>query len=135
MKIELNHAELSRALRLAAPSIIISTEWDFEQFNAEVDWRELSQWQGGAFHGEERDDWTCWQTTVTARAIISGELVKGCDYLGAIWEKYGDDPRKSNPEISGYFPQLVEGALKEMAEEIPAGHPLHGEIAAAIALL
>ena len=132
MKIELNHAELSRALRLAAPSIIISTEWEHDEDSA-GDWRELLQC--GAFHGEERDDWTCWQTTVIARAIISGELVKGCDYLGAIWEKYGDDPRKSNPEISGYFPQLVEGALKEMAEKIPAGHPLHGEIAAAIALL
>ena len=127
----LTHTELIEALRLAAPSVSITTEWEHDDDSA-GEWSELSR-PGECFDGEDRDDWTCWQSTVTARAIVNGEVIEGNAYLGGTWEKYGDDPRKSNPDISGYFPQMAREALGFLDDAIPAGHLR--EVAAAIELL
>jgi hypothetical protein len=133
-KKELTHTELIEALRLAAPSVSITTEWEHDD-DCAGDWRELSR-PGNCFHGEDRDDWECWQSTVTARAIVNGEMIEGEDYLGGTWEKYGDNPAKTNPDISGYFPGMALNALTELQSQIPAGYrSLAREINAALELL
>lgn len=63
-------------------------------------------------------------------------MIAGEDYLGGTWERYGDDPRKSNPEISGYFPRMAREALSTLLDALPTGYrTLAREINAAIDLL
>jgi len=42
------------------------------------------------------------------------EPCSGSAYLGGTWEKYGENPSVSNPEISGYEPQMTVEALNDL---------------------
>lgn len=110
-------AELLARLAQVAPSIAIETIWE-----RDTD----ARWDMDPSCGDP-DDFTAWQSEVRASAIVAGRMVSGSAYLGGTWEKYGDNPAKSNPEISGYLPQMIEEALQELrvttchhAEEIKA---------------
>lgn len=81
------------------------------------------------------DDWQAWQSEVRATAIIDGEEVSGSDYLGGTWEKAGDLPEESNPDISGYEPQMTRealGQLRGQVERLNPESPLLLEIDAAL---
>ena len=111
-----------------APSLLITVTWEHDPDDRwddplNADWTK----------GEDPSDWQAWQTTVTAAVVVSGRLVAGHDYLGGTWEKFGDDPRQTNPHISGYLPQMVEAALKELQAHLPVGWPLRPQITAALA--
>ncbi len=105
--------DLQQRLATIAPGISIETIWEHDEdgaFNRNEEWT----------NGEDPDDWQCWQSEVRASAIVNGELVYGSAYMGGTWEKYGDNPHQSNPEISGYEPQMTVEALEELAKLAPA---------------
>jgi hypothetical protein len=104
--------QLQKRLATTAPSIRIGTIWEPDP-DCERGFRELQK-PGNCFEGEDRDDWTCWQSEVEATTIVNGELVSGSAYLGGTWEKYGDNPAESNPEISGYEEEMTTEALGEL---------------------
>lgn len=115
-------SEILALLAQVAPSIAIETVWqhdDDERWDDPInaDWTK----------DEDPDDWQCWQSEVRATIIIDGKLVTGSAYLGGTWERYGDNPESSNPEISGYFPQMCVEALESL--------PLNPAVSAAIAAL
>jgi hypothetical protein len=105
-------AELARL----APSIALSVTWEHDE-DARWDFDNPKL---------DPDDFQAWQSTVTA--IVIGKLVEGNAYLGGTWEKYGDDPAKSNPDISGYLYQMVGEALDNLHANVPVGSPIAGEI-------
>lgn len=111
---------LQKQLAGIAPSISIEIIWEHDP-DCEREFRELSRNPGDCFYGEDRDDWQPWQSEVRATAIVGGEELTGSDYLGATWEKFGDDPRVSNPDISGYEDQMTVAALEELIGKLPDG--------------
>ena len=113
--------ELLAHLVAVAPSIALSTHWspdpDSDIFAP-----------GSVFDTEDPDDWQCWQSEVRASAIAAGRLVTGSDYLSDVWERFGDAPAESNPDVSGYLPQMVEEALADLANHPDLPGNLHAEI-------
>lgn len=113
--------ELQKDLAKIAPSISIKTIWEHDP-DSWSEWRKLSQ-PGNCFENEDRDDWQPWQSEIRAACICDGEEITGSAYLGGTWEKFGDEPAISNPEISGYERQMTEEALRELLEAMPIiGH-------------
>jgi len=106
--------QLQKELAKIAPSISIETIWEHDE-DAACDWKFLSQ-PGNCFHGEDSDDWECWQSEVKATAIQDGDKVSGNAYMGGTWEKYGDNPAISNPTISGCEMGHTEDALRDLRE-------------------
>lgn len=51
---------------------------------------------------------------VTATTIVEGEMIEGNAYLGGCYEKLGEP----DPEIHGYFEQMLKEALVELGREI-----------------
>jgi hypothetical protein len=100
--------ELQKTLASIAPSIHIQTVWSIDE-----DYRDIRKDCDG-FDDEDPNDWTCWQSEIRATCIIDGEEVSGSAYLGGTWGKAGDLPEYSNPEISGYEPQMTEEALDDL---------------------
>lgn len=105
--------ELQKALASIAPSIHIQTIWSIDE-----DCGPISKECCG-FDASEDDDRQAWQSEVRATCIIDGEEISGSAYLGGTWEKAGDLPEYSNPEISGYEPQMTEEALQELLNSAP----------------
>lgn len=105
---------LQERLALVLPTVSIDTIWEHDP---DARFSELTK-KGFCFHGENEDDWQCWQSEVRASAITGGRLVAGSAYLAGIWEKYGDHPRESNPNIGGYELQMTEEALQELALKV-----------------
>jgi hypothetical protein len=118
-------SELLAELAKVAPSVSIETVWEHDD-DADDSFF--------ADNGQDADDFTAWQSEVCATAIVAGKAVSGSAYLGGTWEKACDHPAESNPEISGYLPQMIEEALRNLAKEVPAGS-LADEIAAALSII
>ena len=119
---------LQKHLATIAPSISIQTIWEHDP-DHEREFIDLSRNPGDCFYGEERDDWQCWQSEICATAIQCGEEVTGHAYLGGTWEKAGDVPSESNPDISGYEAQLTVEELEELYEKLSITTPGAQEIA------
>lgn len=120
---------LQLALAKVAPSICIRTLWEHDP-----DMRDIRKHCDG-MDDEDPDDWQAWQSEVCATAIVAGRPVSGSAYLGGTWEKAGDDPAESNPDISGYEPDMTREALQELRggiEEVNPESPLLAEIDAAL---
>lgn len=115
---------LQKALATIAPSICIKTTWEHDP-----DCRDIRKDCNG-MEDEDPDDWQAWQSEVSASAIIDGEMVTASAYLGGTWEKAGDHPETSNPDISGYEPGMTAEALDELLTLAPA---YSAEIQAALA--
>lgn len=109
-------------LAAIAPSIAIETIWSHDE-DAEWDIEDPSL---------DPDDFQAWQSEVRASAIVSGKLLSGSAYLGGTWERFGDHPSKSNPDISGYFPQMLDEALADLANQCPTMEPLISDARAAL---
>lgn len=99
--------EFLATVRALCPSVCIEAIWSADA-NAKWDIEDDSL---------DRDDFTAWQSEVRASAIIAGQMLSGSAYLGGTWEKFGDNPNESNPEISGYLPQMLEEALRELGRQ------------------
>lgn len=107
---------LQKRLATLAPHVRIQTIWTHDP-----DLRDIRKDCDG-FDDVDPDDWQAWQSEIRATAIVNGEEVSGSAYLGGTWEKAGDDPWVSNPDISGYEPQMTKEALRELATQIGEIH-------------
>ena len=105
-------ADTLAALAIHAPALAFETLWEHDA-DCESDWREMRK-PGGAMEGEDRDDWQPWQSEVRVSAIVAGQIVTGSGYLGGTWEDACDDPKESNPDISGYWWDKASEALDEI---------------------
>lgn len=105
---------LQKELAKIAPHISIETIWERDEY---ARFSELTG-PGDAFENEDPYDWQAWQSEIRATAIEAGEARTGHAYLCGTWEKAGDNPRESDPDISGYELQMTEEALTELAEQI-----------------
>jgi hypothetical protein len=92
--------DILEALATIAPSIAVETLWEHDP-DARWDVQNPDM---------DPDDYQAWQSEVRASCICNGRMMTGNHYLGGTWEKYGD-----NPEISGYFPQMVLEAIENLA--------------------
>jgi hypothetical protein len=131
MKTDINTfkaSELLATLARLASSISIETIWEHDN-----DCGPISKDCDG-FTSEDDDEWQAWQSEVKASAIVCGKLVSGSAYLGATWERVGDHPSRSNPEISGYLPQMIEEALHDLALE-PGSAGVSEQIVAALEII
>lgn len=107
--------ELQKRLALVAPSISIVTRWEYDPDSGPVS-KECD-----GFTAEEDDDWQAWQSEICATAILESEEISGSAYLGGTFEKAGDNPAESNPEISGYENQMTQEALGELRDRCTGG--------------
>jgi len=123
--------KLQDALYSVAPLIRIRTIWEKDMDSAR-EWSELTK-KGNCFEGEKRQDWTCWQSEIEALVIVDFEQVKASAYLGGTWERKGDHPAVSNPDISGYELQMTVEALEEIEKLVSKSDTLRLSIAQAIA--
>lgn len=97
--------KLKYQLAALAPSIAIEVFWEKD---------EDARWD---IHDPDLDpdDFQAWQSEVRASAIVKGVLINGSACLAGTWERFGDTPSISNPNISGYDLQLFQEALVELA--------------------
>lgn len=107
-------------LRGIAPDIAISIAWEEDPNYV---------WDGDGPDPQE-EGYVPHDVFVYARAIIQGALVEGENNLGGVYAR----PGEKDPDISGYFPQMVQEALDELAGSVPAGH-LHAQAKAGIGFL
>lgn len=115
---------LLEKLAQVAPSISIETIWSHDDEPFEGDWTK----------GEDQDDWQCWRSEVKASAIVGGKLICESEHLGGTWEKYASHPAKSNPDISGYFPQMACEAICNLGK-LSESEKIQSEALLAVALL
>ena len=122
---------LQKQLAKVAPSLCIQTLWEHDPDHYDI------RKDCDGFDDEDPDDWQAWQSEVRATCIYDGEEITGSAYLGGTWEKAGDDPAESNPEISGYEPQMAVEALEELAKNLPivSAARLQSEIQSALSFL
>ena len=122
---------LQKQIAKVAPSLCIQTLWEHDPDHCDI------RKDCDGFDDEDPDDWQAWQSEIRATCIYNGEQITGSAYLGGTWEKAGDDPAKSNPEISGYEPQMTAEALEELAKNLPivSAARLQSEITAALSFL
>lgn len=99
--------KLQFLLATIAPSIAIDTIWRHdEDARWDIQDKELNP-----------DDYQAWESEVRATAIAMGRVCTGSAYLCGTWEKFGDNPAMSNPDISGYEMQMTERALDNLLSE------------------
>jgi len=112
MKTE-NVNRLIEALGTIAPQIEIGVLWSADTC---ADFRIFDK--GNALENEKREDWQPWETEVRATAILNGKRVTGSAYLCGTWEKFGDNPKETNPDVSGYLKSMIGDALAELMEQL-----------------
>jgi hypothetical protein len=105
---EITTAQLLEEIAILAPSVAVEVRWEKDR---DADWKDLPD-------ECDPDDFECWQSEVVASAVISGKLVSGSDALCGTWMRYGEHPAKYNPEISGYFPQMLKQALIDLGMQV-----------------
>lgn len=120
--------EIIHELNKLAPDITFETEWEPDLCCQDI----RQDCQG--FDDEDPDNWQAWQSEVRATCIQDGKKVSVSTYLGGTWEKAGDDPQESNPDISGYLPQLLEEAATELGGQLYSSR-LRGQCDAAATFL
>ena len=106
--------QLQKHLQTLAPSVSIETHWEHDPYLYDI------RKDCDGFDDENPDDWQAWQSEVRVTAIIDGEEISGSAYLGGTWEKAGDVPEESNPEISGYENQMTVEALEDLVNTVTA---------------
>jgi len=117
---------LQKHLSTIAPSVYIRTIWSHDPDCFDI------RKECDGMDDENPEDWQAWQSEIRATAIAGGEEIHGSDYLGGTWEKAGDVPEKSNPDVSGYEPDMTKAALVELRVRCKT-KSLIAEIEAAIA--
>jgi len=106
-------AGIVAAARIAIPQVALSTLWEPDE-DARFDEHGMTK-PGGCFYQEDPEDWQAWQSEVRAVCIFDGRVYQGSSYMGGSWYRDEDEPQASDPEIGGYYPQMVCEALEELA--------------------
>jgi hypothetical protein len=121
--------ELQTSLASIVPTVQIQTIWQ-RGWNAQETIHDVY-----GMEDEDPDDWQAWESEVRASAVVNGELLTGSDYLCGIWERVGNDPRITDPTVSGYELDMTIAALSNLSDQIPSDYGVRLDIAAAIAHL
>jgi hypothetical protein len=100
------HKIIFDKLRQLAPSLSVQVIWTHDDYSRFAEVRHCCK--GGP------SKWQAWNSEVRATIIDDGHIISGKSYLGGTWERANRHPSKSNPNISGYLPQMVEEALQEL---------------------
>jgi len=108
--------EICERLKRIAPNVVFQSSRDPDQ---------TFRWDGDSPDPSE-EGYLPYDVTVTARAIVRGELIEGNAYLGGSYYK-PDEPIGS---IHGYLPQMLQEAAAELLRITPAslGRQLKGAI-------
>lgn len=96
-------AKILAGLKKVAPNIAITTEWEEDPNFV---------WDGDGPDPAE-DGYVAYDVDVFARAIVDGETIEGRGSLGGTYAR----PGEQDPDVSGYFAQMVEEALGELADQ------------------
>jgi hypothetical protein len=118
--------ELQKQLAKIAPHLSIATHWSHDPDSGPIS-KECDGFDESADY-----EWQAWNSNVRVMAIHDGEEIEGNAYLGGTWEKVGDSPDVSNPDISGYENQMTAEALEELAKQT-GDETLQNQIEAALA--
>lgn len=111
-------SELQKELSFIAPHFFVETIWEHDDT---ASWsRSVSDvgYPGNALADEDPDDWQAWQSEVRVMCVAGGELIESSEYLGGTWEKFGDDPEKTNPDISGYENQMTQECFESTLKKL-----------------
>jgi hypothetical protein len=110
--------KLQTTLSTIAPQIEISTHWEHDPDHKDI------RRDCDGMDDEDPDDWQAWQSEIRASAVSLGEIQSGSAYLGGTWERAGDNPAESNPDISGYENGMTTEALRELRNTLGTECPL-----------
>ena len=93
-----------------APDVAVDVEWEEDPYY---------RWDGDGPDPAEQG-YVPYNVTVMAEALVEGPLegAVGKDYLGGVYEL----PYERDPDIHGYFPDMVHEALDQLHQEI-SGRP------------
>jgi len=119
-------SKLQKDLASICPSVSIETSWSHDD-DIHPDIRKDCD----GMDDEDPADWQCWQSQVSATAVVDGCTITGSDYLGGTWERAGDYPWETSSEISGYEASMTVSALEDLLAAIDDPE-LTEEISAAI---
>ncbi len=103
---------LQKKLARVAPYVSIETIWEHDEYPCDI------RKDCDGMDEENPEDWQAWQSEIRVTVIQDGEEVSASAYLGGTWEKAGDRPAESNPDISGYEPDMTRGALGELLGKV-----------------
>lgn len=92
--------DLIERLSHIAPSIAISTHWEVDRY---------FRWDGDGPDPAE-EGYFPYDVDVVVRTIVKGKVVEGTDNLGGVYSK----PDDKDPDVHGYFSDLLEDALVEL---------------------
>lgn len=100
---------IKKGLREIAPHVLIEVSWSVLLHHS---------WDGDGPDPRE-EGYSPYNVTVSARAIVGGEEEEGHAYLGVSYSK----PNEHDPNIHGYFPQMVDEALSDLYRTISGVAP------------
>lgn len=107
--------KIFETLEKIAPGIAFDVEWEEDQF---FDW-------DGAGPDPREEGFVPHDVDVYARAIQRGDLKEGRESLGGAYDK----PDELDPDIHGYLPQMLDGALEQLETKVT--NDLHKQVQAA----
>jgi len=90
-------------LKQKRPEVSVRVTWEIDPYY---------EWDGD---GELLEDMIAHNVDVKALTIINGVLLEGVASLGGC---YSNEDGSHDPEIHGYFPQLLEEALEDLDSQI-----------------
>lgn len=96
-------AKIVAHLKKVAPNIAIKTEWEEDPNFV---------WDGDGPDPVE-DGYVAHTVDVLAQAVVDGEVITGRSSLGGTYAK----PGKPDADIGGYFAQMVQEAVGELADQ------------------
>jgi hypothetical protein len=121
---------LQTRLTDAAPQIAIQTIWKHDD---DANFNDIRHCLPPSARPSQ---WQAWQSEVRASVITRGQLKQASSYLCGTWERSKNHPQRSNPEISGYEPQMTADALEELRQSLsPSDTNLEQQIQSALNLL
>lgn len=121
--------KLQQKLATVAPYLAIQTIWEHD-----TDLYDIREDCDG-MDDEDPADWQAWDSEIRVTAVKDGEEITASEYLGGTWEKAGDVPEESNPEISGYEHQMTVAALEDMEIQVSGDAVLENQVRRALELL
>ena len=93
-----------QTLEKIAPGIAFEVEWEEDQF---------FDWDGDGPDPRE-EGYIPHDVDVYARAVQRGNLKEGRESLGGAYDK----PDELDPDIHGYLPQMLDGAIEELETQV-----------------
>jgi hypothetical protein len=102
------HNALLTEIEKLAPSLVVVTYWELDE---EYKWEPALTAQG-----LEEEDFCAWEVEVRITGIAEGRFHTGSGWLSGCLLEWGVSPSTGDPEVGGYFPQLLREALEDLLQ-------------------